>query len=439
MPITGHKDDFKRTVTPPAFDHRMRRGKWGTSVEVRVKGVEAKGWVGSAVTGERLVNAVIEQQRVFDIPQVNAIHGSVFVDPYYIGTPRGAIAAGHEDFNRIVRVHKDDLTTYDTIRLNDPRPGVNASFRNMEGVAYVPSRGKVYTIGYSDEFSLPNNPVVGYVIEITPDPFTAVLMAQVPVSGIGFVDALVADHNYIWYVENTKLWKFSFDTMQIVDSVSLAASVPSPHSMVLSQYDGLLYITSNLFAGNNNNARLSRFNPANIAAGALNTVQVPGTTDDSGESSEYFFGAIEMSNAAAYGYNFGVYAVRRSDFAFFSLPRLDATDVPGIFSYDAHVFDNRWLTVLKSNNKLYIIDLLANPPHTWSQASDVNQVVTRVVTFQSADLATWTDGSGVILNPSAIHRDGSGRYLSFGWPLTGNNLLKRSGVIRYTVPYWGPP
>lgn len=381
---------------------------------------------------EQIVDITIEDTLVFDDPQANLMHGSVFVDPYYIGTPRGAIAAGLEDVNRIVRVHKDDLSTYSTIRLDDPRPGVTASFRSMEGLCYEPTRGKVYTIGYSGHFQVTS--IIGYVIEVTPDPFSAILLAEIPISELGFVDAVVTDGDFLYYTENTAIHKFSLDTLTVVESVSLVGVVPSPHTMILSQYDGMLYVTSHLGAGDN--AKMARYNPANLSAGALASVQVPGTTDDSAESEEFIFGGIELQNPLHFGYDFGAYAVRRSDFAFFSLPRLGPGDIAGIATWFVGVFDNRWLFTLKNNRKLYVIDLHAHPPDTWSQASDVSEVVHLIATFQEADLADWTDGAGNILTPLelALVDDNSGRFMSFGWPGTASNPLRRSGVIQYRLP-----
>jgi hypothetical protein len=135
------------------------------------------------------------------------------------------------------------------------------------------------------------------------------------------------------------------------------------------------------------------------------------------------------------GHGWGAYAVRRSDFALFSLPPLEA-DGSDAFnaSFFAGVFDNRWLVLLKTNRKLYAIDLIAHPPNTWSQSSDTSQVVDVIATLSDAELAGWTDGAGNLLIPSAVVRDNSGGFLSFGWPVTSSNPLRRSGVIRYTVP-----
>lgn len=346
-----------------------------------------------------------EDSIVLKDPLSVKIHGAVFVDPYLIGTPRGGPNLGLEDEDeaRVVRIHKNDYSTYDAVLLEDPNnPGT--VIKGMEDAVYAPSRNRVYSHGVSEASG-------GWIVEINPlsDPFDVQAVASTP-SG---VEALATDGDFLYGAGN-ELWKWDLEdfSLQASAAYDLGGDI---HSMILAS-DGYLYGIGSSNALAADTVLIGRIDPSDLST--VTTAPVGQCTDDMAEIDDWIFAGPEEATEEAggfpqLGYDWGAVAIRKSDMAVFHLPWLPG-ETGVIVAFGVFVRGNK-LFIQKTNRRTYVIDLGLHPPDTWSDSSDTNQVVTHYYGFIFEENFTAPDQSGTLV-ANELMMDSEGRLHAFAWP-----------------------
>jgi hypothetical protein len=319
------------------------------------------------------------------------VHGSCIYNGYIYGVPRVTpyTWAGH---NAICKINISDYSDYSAVCMQN-----SLSQDVGYGEQIVPCGNYLYA-----SVSNPNSSVEGGVLKIDPDTLVH--------TGLGLrlvvPDGLDSDGIFLYCSRNAIVQKVNPNTLEVFTCTipdasyndSTFVSPPSHYSSVLygdfsyglggASHAVLvddIYIWLNvvtpyvLQAGNQYGSqpsyylamtRLHKIRKSDMTyIGYANVAQV---TDDMGQDDNYIYLGHEPAGALCYGYTWGTSAVRKSDLAVFSLPKLASSDTTTVTSFGVLRVGNRLINI-KTNNHLYTIDI--TDPSQWSLGSDPNDFV----------------------------------------------------------------
>lgn len=379
------------------------------------------------------------KQRALDATGVDypaiAVHGSLYLSPYIIGTSRGDqrnnLGQTYDYRCQIVWLHEDDYSDYRSISVPAPSGALSQYVRELADVCFA--AGSIWTWG---SYWQSNGSPKGRVVQI--NPATRVVAATWDINHFSSkCETVRSDGTYLYLTGGQFMHKWDIASQtrvafsDITDSAAYSGvTKPSNmgsglHSSVLSTNGQHLLVSNSSLTSSNKWLFKVRTSDMKV----IGYVQIPQVTDDMATDGTYVYLGVEEPLSTAYGYDWGAMAVRISDLAVFPLPKLGASDTSTTVSYASLFFqtvDGPRLADTKTNRHQYIID--ASNPSSWSTSMSGTQLSN--IVLHDATLSYSIPGLGASSTPNELVVDDYGRLHSFVWDPDSPYI---SGAIRYQI------
>lgn len=378
------------------------------------------------------------------------IHGSAIHGDYIFGSMRN-LTSNQTSHGAIVRISRSNIQNYTMVPVI-PDPDLEAVYNNTDFASdmeqLIICKGKIFTVASSTKFNL------GSRLLVMLDPITLEIkyfkspkyQSSAP---------LTCDENYIYLTSIGDVYKINVDQLlapelpqynydlvitiesQFYNSLSQGQYLDNPlitddlkgisHAVAID--NEFIYISYASMANSGydpvtdiNKCELHKIRKSDMTAAGY--VVVPKATDDMIQDDMYLYLGKEITHmnqdTGALGYDWGTFAVRKSDLTIFPIRWLGVEDTASTTSYASLIFGN-YLFDAKTNRTLYVID--KSNVALWNTSIPAGSFTLKKYKFH------W-QGSLVPGTPNEIMLDEDGHFYAFLW----GNSETPSGIMKFELP-----